>query len=532
MSRQSDLEAFKPTIVSFNYGMNDSQYSPYTEEKGADFDKTMRSVLAMLAAKGIRQRIVAGPGAVDDNFNRDRPEDFFRGAKSGGLTAAQAQNATLRHFHDLGRAAAVETGSAFADIHNRMIDSYNLAKKVLGPRYGLAVGGSVHPSANGHFLMAYEILKALACKGQIGAIDVDMKGRARASAGHAVVRFSGGAVVLDSSRYPFCYNYDPFTSKDADGVASIVPYVPFSRDLNRLMLKVTNLDAPGADVTWGNETRSFTRDQLATGINLAEQFPHTPFDNTFARVMAAILDKQDFENYMIKGTSNYFGNDNGGNADNNMIAVHAQKDAAVKALMVPVRHTIAIVPAGGSETAAPVITGTMMAYATSGQVFTYRISALHAPASFAAAGLPEGLNINSSTGEITGTPADAGVSSISLAATNSRGSGAGTLTLTVAAPLPDRPVVTSPTTASGTVGVSFSYQITAANAPTHYFATSPGAKGTVPPASSLPAGLTYDMATGVVSGTPKAAGTYPIQVAAMNASGVACSLVTLTVKGK
>jgi hypothetical protein len=82
------------------------------------------------------------------------------------------------------------------------------------------------------------------------------------------------------------------------------------------------------------------------------------------------------------------------------------------------------------------------------------------------------------------------------------------------------------------VGVSFSYQITAANAPTHYFATSPGAKGTVPPASSLPAGLTYDMATGVVSGTPKAAGTYPIQVAAMNASGVACSLVTLTVKGK
>src|SRR5208282_4932718 len=77
LSRQSDLEAFKPTIVSFNYGMNDTQYSPYTEEKGAAFDKTMHSVLAMLAAKDIKQRIVAGPDAADDNFSRDKPEDFF-----------------------------------------------------------------------------------------------------------------------------------------------------------------------------------------------------------------------------------------------------------------------------------------------------------------------------------------------------------------------------------------------------------------------------------------------------------------------
>ena len=202
LSRQSDLEAFKPTIVSFNYGMNDSQYSVYTPEKGANFDKTMRSVLAMLAAKGIKQRIVAGPGAADDHFASDRPEAFFRGANSAGLTPAQAQNVTLRHFHDLGRAAAVDTRSACADIHNRMLDSYTLAKRVLGPGYGLEVGGSLHSSPNGHFLMAYEFLKALACNGEIGTIDVDMKGAAHASAGHSVVSFSGGAVVLDSSQVP------------------------------------------------------------------------------------------------------------------------------------------------------------------------------------------------------------------------------------------------------------------------------------------------------------------------------------------
>jgi hypothetical protein len=532
LSRQSDLDAFKPTIVSFNYGMNDTQYSPYTAEKGAHFDKTMRAVLALLADKGIKQRIVAGPGAVDDHFLAEKPEEFFRGANSGGLTPAAAQNATLRHFRDFGRAAAVDTGSAFADIHNRMLDSYARASKVLGPKYGLGVDGSVHPSANGHFLMAYEILRALTCNGDIGTIEVDMKGEARASAGHSVVSFSNGAVVLDSSRYPFCYNYDPFVSQDPNSVASIVPYVPFSQNLNRLILKVSNLGAARADVTWGGQTRSFTRDQLARGVNLTEHFSTTPFDTTFARVMAGVLDKQEFENYMIKLTGNYNANDNGGNIDENMLAVQVQKDAAVKALVVPVRHTIAIVPTGASEAVPPVVTGTMMAYATVGRPFSYKLSALHAPTRFAASGLPNGLSIDAATGAITGTPTEAKVSAIALSATNGSGTGSAMLTLAVTPPPPDRPVVTSPATASATVGAPFAYQITATNGPTHCFVTSPGAKGTVPPASSLPAGLMYDGATGLLSGTPRMAGTYPIQLAVMNGSGVVTRMMMLTVKEK
>ncbi len=74
--------------------------------------------------------------------------------------------------------------------------------------------------------------------------------------------------------------------------------------------------------------------------------------------------------------------------------------------------------------------------------------------------------------------------------------------LAVTVLLPDRPTLTSPTAASATVGVQFTYQITATNAPTHYFVTSPAAKGTTPPASSLPADLTYDTATGLLSGAP------------------------------
>jgi len=466
---------------------------------------------------------------VDDTYGQDNPAAFFGKADPGGLTAAQGQNITLGHFRDLGRAAAVDTGSGFADVYNRMKDAYLPAEKAYGPKYTFGI----HVTPNGALMLAHEILKSLACDGNIGAIDIDMKGEAHASAGHAVVSFSSGALVLDSSKYPFCYNYDPANSQGPNSLDSILPYLPFSQELNRFVLKVTNLGAPSANVTWGDETKTFTSEQLAQGINLAEQFDHTPFDTTFAKVMAAIVNKQDFENYMIKGTSNYFGNDNGGNVDTNMIAVEEQKDAAVKALLVPVRHTIVIIPTGQSEAVAPVITGTMSAYPIVGQPFRYQISALHPPSAFSADGLPKGLSLtDAATGLITGTPTEPGASQVHLTATNANGSGVATLTLTVQTPTPERPQITSPATASGTVGAPFSYQIIATNQPTHYFATSPSDKGTEPPASSLPPGITYDTASGLVTGTPTKAGTFPVQVAAMNEAGVTCALVTVTVKDK
>lgn len=528
-SRGTDQEPFHPTLVSIYWGMNDTQYTPYTDEKGANFDKTTRQTLATLAGKGITQRIVVAPSYVDDLFGDEKkPEAFFNGVDPKGQTVSQAQNNTLCHFRDLGRAAAVETGAAFADVHNRMKDAYLAAEKALGPKYSIGI----HVSPNGALMIAHEILKTLTCDGNIGEFKVDMKGQATASAGHTVVNFADGKLTLDSSKYPFCYNYDPNNSQGPNCLDSILPYLPFSQELNRLTLTVINLDAPSANVTWGSTTKQFTSDQLAKGINLVEQFPNTPFDTTFAKVMAAVNDKQDYENYMIKGTSNFFGNDNGGNIDMNMVAVHGEKDAALKAVIVPVRHTIVIVPTGKAGPAGPVITGTMAAYPIVGRPFTYQISTLGTATKFAADDLPKGLSLNATNGQITGTPTETGMKTVSVSATNDKGTDTTKLTLTVANPIPERIQITSPKTADATVGTPFSYQITTNVKASHYFATTPSDKGTIPPASSLPAGITYDTATGIVSGTPTTAGTFTIQVAAMNDAGVVLMPVKVTIKDK
>jgi subtilisin-like proprotein convertase family protein len=81
------------------------------------------------------------------------------------------------------------------------------------------------------------------------------------------------------------------------------------------------------------------------------------------------------------------------------------------------------------------------------------------------------------------------------------------------------PVVTSAATASGMVNVPFSYQITATSAPTS-FST----------AAALPAGLTLNTTTGLISGTPTTAATSSINLRATNGSGTSVNkLLSLTV---
>ena len=154
--------------------------------------------------------------------------------------------------------------------------------------------------------------------------------------------------------------------------------------------------------------------------------------------------------------------------------------------------------------AAPVITSATTASGQVGQAFSYRITASNAPASFTASGLPTGLNVNTSTGLISGTPSTAGIYSVTLGATNAGGSDTATLTLTV---LPAAPVITSASIANGQVGKVFTYQITATHSPTSFTA------------SGLPTSLSLNPATGVISGTPSAAGTYLVTIGATNAGG-------------
>ncbi len=81
----------------------------------------------------------------------------------------------------------------------------------------------------------------------------------------------------------------------------------------------------------------------------------------------------------------------------------------------------------------------------------------------------------------------------------------------------NEPVITSPLTANGSVGVAFTYQITATHSPDSYNAT------------PLPPGLGVNTGTGVISGTPTAAGTYSVTISATNSHGTGSATLVITI---
>lgn len=142
-----------------------------------------------------------------------------------------------------------------------------------------------------------------------------------------------------------------------------------------------------------------------------------------------------------------------------------------------------------------------------GAPFSYQILATNSPTSYSATGLPSGLTLNTSTGLISGTPTVNGSFVVTASASNVSGSaGTETLTINLTASLA---TITSPTTASGTSGQAFSYQITASHLPDSYGAT------------GLPPGLSVDTGSGVISGTPSVGGVFNVTITATNGAGTA-----------
>ena len=285
---ENDLIPWKPDVITTCYGMNDGRYRKYEDSIGQTYRENMLKIVDRLKETGATV-VVGSPGAVDTYT-------YERTARQR-LTTAAVYNENLAQLRDIAKSIAKEKDMPFADIHMALMIAMKKAKASYGETYHVAGRDGVHPRRNGHLVMAYGFLRALGLGGQIGQIQIDWKGKTTATNGHKVLASSRGTIEIESTRYPFCFSGE---EKNPDGTISILPFVPFQDNLNRLVLSVENLPSKQATVKWGTDQKTFTRDQLSKGINLSAEFLNNPFCTPFFDIMDRVDNKQRYETAMIK----------------------------------------------------------------------------------------------------------------------------------------------------------------------------------------------------------------------------------------
>ena len=178
-------------------------------------------------------------------------------------------------------------------------------------------------------------------------------------------------------------------------------------------------------------------------------------------------------------------------------------------------------PTAITTSSAPSITSADHATFTIGSAGSFTVTGTGAPAptfSVTTGTLPAGVSLNSTTGVLSGTPTECGAFAVTITATNSVSTSPQSFTLTVN----DAAAITSADNTTFTTGSAGSFTVTATGYPAPTFSET----------GTLPAGVSLDSTTGVLSGTPTESGSFSITLGATNGVGSDASQpFTLTVNG-
>ncbi len=330
---KNDVLRFKPAIATTAYGMNDHRYVPYKEEIGAEYRKNQTAIVEAFQQAGTRV-VLGSPGMI---------ASVPGWVKTANGTWEDLNN-SLCKLRNIDIEIAEEKKAAFADVWMPMVLASFAAEKAYGQEFDVAGDDGVHPGWAGQVLMAEAFLHALGVDGRIGTLTVDLAAnKAQADEGHAVKAFANGKLDVTSNRWPFCTGTGPL-DKD-NSMRAGMALGKFDERFNRFTLKVSGLTTEKASVAWGPETKTFTKEQLAAGVNLAAEFQANPFSESYAKLWKAVADKQAFETKQIKQI--FHGAEGKKDMEAAVIATEKERTPlaeAIKASLHPVEHTVTITP--------------------------------------------------------------------------------------------------------------------------------------------------------------------------------------------
>lgn len=289
-----DVLAKSPNVATVMFGMNDmhrwGKTPPATREEAqrlfaehiADVQVDYEKLLDQLAENNVHLTLF-GPSISDDTVESPQPATPFHNL------ALQLWTEKLREIAARRKAGFVDVVTLMGEVNSRM--------QAKDPKATLTCADRTHPGRVGSLVMAYTILMAQGMGPNVSRIAVDSQtGQAEELLNSTVQqiqrRGDGIEFVCKESALPFVVTSD---------AAAALDLVPLTDDLNREMLRVSNLSTGEYELRIDGEPCGiFSASALQQGVNLAIM-EKTPQYRQALAVAEACKECCQYEGSLIRG---------------------------------------------------------------------------------------------------------------------------------------------------------------------------------------------------------------------------------------
>jgi lysophospholipase L1-like esterase len=276
-----DVLTYKPTVMTIMLGMNDARYKGFDDEIFRAFTDGYEHIIKSMKDAIPKLRItVIDPSPYDDVTRTP----LFEGG----------YNAVLLKYGEYLRTLAKRDNLDFADLNTRLVQALDRANAADPANAQKIVPDRVHPHRSGHLLMAASLLEAWGFTPIVTRVEID--------AGSAQVKEQSFNTTVselefkDSIRWTQKDESLPMPVPMNDPLMALaVKSSDFFEKFNQETLRVTGLNASTYLLKInGRIIGSFTRENLAAGVNLAEF--DTPMMQQAAQVHDLTIKRADIHN--------------------------------------------------------------------------------------------------------------------------------------------------------------------------------------------------------------------------------------------
>ncbi len=261
----------KPTVLALTFGMNDSGYFEYLNEK-KDSLAQVKWQKSFDSYQQVEAKLKQQPSIRKIIFTTAPYDETTTSAKNN---LYPGKTKTIEQIIQFQKASAQKNGWEYLDLNGEMT-AINQREQAKDPAFSLSPGDRIHPGVGGHLVMAYFFLKAQGMAGKpVAAVAIDATTKKILKQENSTVTnlsVSPGMVAFDylAKALPFPIDTMSRMWNSNSNQREALAVIPFMEEMNREDLQVKGL-LPGTYTLkiGGQKIGAWTATDFANGINLA-----------------------------------------------------------------------------------------------------------------------------------------------------------------------------------------------------------------------------------------------------------------------